>query len=72
MKIVLSQQLLDDLTQSVRTALAMHGIVNIPVLAEEIRKRNETENVALEDITALVMAHAQTHSAAMEFDRQMN
>jgi hypothetical protein len=68
MKILLSQKMMDDLTQTVQTALSKQGIVNIPQLAEEIRRRNEAENIALEDITAQVMAQAQLFSAAMEFD----
>jgi uncharacterized protein with von Willebrand factor type A (vWA) domain len=69
MKISISQQLMDDLVQSVSEALATRGIVNIPQLAESIRKRYEGENIALEDIAELVMAQAQRFSAAMEFDR---
>jgi len=69
-KINFSQQLLDDLVRSVNMALSTRGIINVPQLAEDIRKRNEAENIALEDITALVMAQATKHSAAMEFDRQ--
>ena len=71
MNIVLSQRLMEDLAQSVQSALSKTGIVNISTLAEEIRSRNESENIALEDITAQVMAHAQLLSAAMEFDRQV-
>ena len=69
MRIRFSQQLMDDLVQSVRAAFAAHGIVNIVQLAEDIRRRNEVENVALEDITEEVMMQAQRLSAAMEFDR---
>ncbi|MCX7303329.1 MAG: hypothetical protein NTV73_03170 [Hyphomicrobiales bacterium] len=69
MEMRLSQQLMDDLAMSVHTALATNGIVNVSQLAEDIRRRNEIDNVALEDITAHVMAHAQRLSAAMEFAR---
>ena len=68
MKIQLSSKMMDDLAEAVQIALTKKGIVNIPQLAEEIRKRNEAENIALEDITAEVMAQAQRFSAAMEFD----
>ncbi len=64
--------MLDDLTQAVGAAVASQGIINISKLAEEIRKRNEAENVALEDVIALVMVQAQRFSAAMEFDSQLN
>ncbi len=63
-----SPTLMDDVTQTIHAALTMNGIVNIPKLAEEIRKRNEAENIALEDITAELLNQAQRHSAAMEFD----
>lgn len=69
MHVILSPQLLDDLSASVQSALHRYGVVNIPRLAEELQARHEGENVALEDITAQVMAQAQMHSAAMEFDR---
>jgi hypothetical protein len=69
MDIRFSQQLMDDLALSVHTALARNGIVNVSQLAEDIRARNEIDNVALEDITAQVMVHAQRLSAAMEFAR---
>lgn len=68
MRILLSTVMMDDLTEAVRVALAKNGIVNIPQLAEEIRKRHEAENIALEDITEQLMAQAQRFSAAMEFD----
>ena len=68
MKPLFSQKILDDLSEAVQFALSTRGIVNIPRLAEEIRKRNEAENIALEDITEMVMVQAQKFSAAMEFD----
>jgi len=57
-----------DLADAVRQALARDGIVNVPQLAEEIRRRNESENVALEDIEAQLLIQAQAFSAAIEFD----
>ena len=66
---IFSTTLQDDLNRSVRLALTTKGIVNIPQLAEDIRQRNEDENVALEDIAAQLMVQAQIYSAAMEFDR---
>jgi hypothetical protein len=70
MRIGLSQRLVDDLTQSVRSAYHAQGIVNVSAVAEDVRSRNISENVALEDITACVVAHAQLFNAAMEFDGQ--
>lgn len=63
-----SQALMDDMIMSLQATLARRGIVNIPKLAEEIRQRNEAENVALEDIAAHLLQKAQSYNAAMEFD----
>lgn len=68
MKPLISQRLMIDLADAVRQALARDGIVNVPQLAEEIRRRNESENVALEDIEAQLLIQAQAFSAAIEFD----
>jgi hypothetical protein len=68
MKPLISQRLMMDLSDAVRQALTRDGIVNVPLLAEEIRKRNEAENVALEDIESQLLIQAQAFSAAMEFD----
>lgn len=64
----LSEVLLRDLATTLNTALVRSGIVNIATLAEEIRLRNESENVAVEDIAQELMRRAQTHNAIMEFD----
>ena len=37
----------NDLLETVQSAIASKGIVNFSVVAEEIRKRNEAENIAL-------------------------
>ena len=63
-----SSTLMDDLVQTARNAFSRNGIVNISQLAEEIRRRNESDNIALEDIAAELMAQAQRLCAAMEFD----
>jgi hypothetical protein len=70
MDVIFSRQLKDDLTHMLQSAMAKNGIVNIPQLAEEIRQRNESDNVALEDITARLLEKAQLFHAAMEFDSQ--
>ena len=59
---------MDDLTQTIQLSLLRSGIVNSPVLAEEIRQRNESENIALEDIAAELLAQAKRYCAAIEFD----
>lgn len=68
MKPLISQRLMIDLADAVRQALARDEIVNVPQLAEEIRRRNKSENVALEDIEAQLLIQAQAFSAAIEFD----
>jgi hypothetical protein len=68
MKPVFSETLLSDIFQSTRNALAKAGIVNVPLLADDIRRRNEAENVALEDVEYAVLQQAQRLHAAIEFD----
>lgn len=63
-----SAALTEDLVSSLEAALVRNGIVNIPLLAEEIRQRNADENIALEDIVHALMQRAQVRRAAMEFD----
>lgn len=59
---------MDDLAHSVRLAVSSQGIVNIPLLAQQIHGRNSGENVALDDIARQLLVQAQIHSAAVEFD----
>lgn len=65
---IYSQELRQDVVTAVGRAAAHHGVVNVPVVAEAIRLRNERENVAREDIEALVVQHAQALGAAMSFE----
>jgi hypothetical protein len=67
MEVRFSARMLDDMTRTLHSAVKK-GIVNIPRLAEEIRKRHEDENIALEDVTKKLLAKAQLFNAAMEFD----
>ena len=57
-----------DIWKTVQSAIASNGIFNMSVLAEEVRKRNEVENIALEDVERLVMEVATQMRAAVEFD----
>lgn len=68
MKPRFSSQLIEDLNETLYLALRNYGIVNVPVLAEQIRQRNESENIALEDIAEHLLSKAQALSAAMIFD----
>ncbi|MFH1795723.1 MAG: hypothetical protein ABIK36_11460 [Pseudomonadota bacterium] len=65
---IVSQELSQDVVSAVGHAAAQHGVVNVPMLAEAIRLRNERENVAREDIEGLVVQHAQALGAAMSFE----
>ena len=67
---IFSQQLRLDVVSAVGRAAAQQGVVNVPMLAEVIRLRNEQENVAREDIEGLVVQHAQTLGAAMSFESE--
>ncbi|UDL89560.1 hypothetical protein LGH82_31670 [Mesorhizobium sp. PAMC28654] len=68
MRFEYSAHLREDVNSQVQAALHAKGIVNISVVAEEVRLRNLAENVALEDIEHLVMHAAQLYGAAIEFD----
>ena len=63
-----SAQLREDLNSQVLAALRSRGIVNIAMVAEDVRLRNLDENIALEDVERLVMQVAQLYGAVMEFD----
>jgi hypothetical protein len=56
------------IAQAVEQALRADGSVNVPVLAEQVRRRNEIYNVALEDIASEILMRAQMHSAVIVFD----
>ena len=58
----------DELNYALDGEIATNGIVNIPRLAEEIRRSNETLNIALEDIVSELMRRALARNAVMEFD----
>jgi hypothetical protein len=68
MRIHFTPALHDDLDRSLDDAIVARGIVNIPRLSEQIRRRNEEQNVALEDIAAELMRRALARNALMEFD----
>lgn len=63
-----SECLRQDVISSVQRACKTAGIVNITMVAEQVRVRNLAENVALEDIEHLVLQAAQLVGAAIEFD----
>ena len=55
----------NDLLETVQSAIASKGIVNFSVVTEEIRKRNEAKNIALEDVEQLVLEVATDLRAAV-------
>lgn len=61
-----SERLHNDLIVATRTAAAS-GTINIVSLADDIRRRNIDENVALEDIVHAVLRHAQWMNLPIEF-----
>ena len=67
MRFRFSTRLMEDMKQTVEMAMSKGQVVNLSVLAEQIRRRNEAENVALEDIIEHLMVHAQFLGAPMEF-----
>ena len=67
MKFTLSAQLTRDIREAVAEA-ALGGIVNIPLVAERVRRKNVNDNVALEDVTRAVLMQAQLANMVVEFD----
>ncbi|MFK0691096.1 hypothetical protein ACFX5Q_23275 [Mesorhizobium sp. IMUNJ 23033] len=63
-----SVQLREDLNVQVLTALHARGVVNVTAVAEEVRRSNLSENIALEDVECLVVQVSQFYGAPMEFD----
>lgn len=66
-----SNRLRNDAHCMVLETMRRKGIVNIAGLAEEIRLKNAAENIAREDIEALVMHIAQLYGGIIEFDEQV-
>jgi hypothetical protein len=60
--------LIADIRASVAGAYDKYGSVNVPVIAEKVRRRHEVDNVALEDIEAEVMRVALAMHAIISFD----
>lgn len=68
MRRLFSSRMRDDLAQSFQDELSRNRIINISALAEQIRRRNEAENVALEDISEWLIHYAKGANAAIVFD----
>jgi hypothetical protein len=67
MFIKLSQAIHDDVDLSVRAVASQSIVLNVFATAEAVRKRHESQNVALEDIAALVATKAGQCGCAIEF-----
>ena len=63
-----SARLREDLNSRVLAARRSSGMVNIALVAEDVRLHNLDENIALEDVERLVMQMAQLYGAVMELD----
>ena len=68
MKRSFSQSLKSDILRTAQSAASSLGVINISLLAEQVRKRNEAENIALEDIEYELLQQAQLLDVVMEFD----
>ncbi|WP_137933940.1 hypothetical protein [Mesorhizobium comanense] len=63
-----SIKLHNDVAALTLKSFQINGIVQISAVAEEVRRANIEENIALEDVESLVMQAAQLVGAAIEFD----
>ena len=62
-----SAKLLSDVLSTVQLAARRGSVMDISALAEQVRQRNETDNVALEDILEAMMQQAQWLGLSIEF-----
>jgi hypothetical protein len=67
MKIELSGNIQQDVDRVVRTSLSQSLVLNVLTAAEQIRRRHEELNVALEDIAQMVARTAVQCGCAVEF-----
>ena len=68
MKPVMSAAMMRDVSDCVRASARTCSTLNVPVVAEQIRRRHLGDNVALEDIVSTLLFHAQLESVVIEFD----
>lgn len=62
----------EDVRRSVWAEISSNRIINVPLLAEAIRQRNESENIAREDVERLLLTVAKQHGAIIVFDSMMS
>jgi hypothetical protein len=70
MTFAVSTEIHDDIRVTIEAVMRSTGIINVPVLAEQIRVRNARFNAAIEDIEQAIVDRSRYLSASMMFDRQ--
>lgn len=70
MSFSVATEILDDIRIAIEAAMRSTGIINVPVLAEQIRAKNARFNAAIEDIEQAIVDRSRYLSASMMFDRQ--
>ena len=70
MRRLVTPELRIDLEGLVQQALEKDRIINIPVIAEKLRRKHEHLNIALEDFEELVLQSASMSAFPIEFDSQ--
>lgn len=65
---IFSSTLRDDVAATVRRRAAVNTVIDVNAIAEEVRRRHLPENVALEDIAAMVMRTADHLGRPMVFE----
>lgn len=57
-----------DIERLAQQAFEKDRLINVPVIAEEVRRKHEHLNIALEDLEALVLNWATVAAYPMKFD----
>ena len=68
----LSDRIRKDIDATVRAACTKSSIVNVNDIASDVQRRNWDQNVAIEDLQALVMQVATLLGAVIAFGAEMN
>lgn len=69
MTFAVATEIHDDIRIAIEAAMKSTGIINVPVLAAQIRARNAQLNAAVEDIERAIIDRSRYLSATMMFDR---
>jgi hypothetical protein len=68
MMLFVPDRLKNDVAKTIKTEASCTPILNVPLIAEEIRLRNLFFNIAREDIEEMVLNAALQRGCAVEFD----